>query len=142
MLLVMQLWVHRRNLGNRYYQLWPKHSRSYYDTPGTITNKDNTLKSNSGRYYVKQKKFQFTAVTITNPTVIKSNHLDYFSNSGHSYLLWPQRLPVANYIYTEKDFMIPKKIPYSQPSSMFIEWLRVTVCIMIETENLHRQLEM
>ncbi|MFV8337178.1 OstA-like protein [Flavobacterium sp. RSP29] len=84
----------------------------FYDTPGTITNKDNTLKSNSGRYYVEQKKFQFlTAVTITNPTyVIKSNHLDYFSNSGHSYLFGPSTITSkANYIYTEKGFYDTKK---------------------------------
>lgn len=84
----------------------------YYDTPGTIINKDNTLKSNSGRYYVEEKKFQFlTAVSITNPTyVIKSNHLDYFSNSGHSYLLGPSTITSkANYIYTEKGFYDTKK---------------------------------
>ncbi|SDH72665.1 OstA-like protein [Flavobacterium omnivorum] len=84
----------------------------FYDTPGTITNKENTLKSNSGRYYVKQKKFQFlTAVTITNPTyVIKSNHLDYFSNSGHSYLFGPSTITSkANFIYTEKGFYDTKK---------------------------------
>jgi lipopolysaccharide export system protein LptA len=84
----------------------------YYNSPGTITNKENILKSKSGRYYVKEKKFQFlTAVTITNPKyVIKSNHLDYFSNSGHSYLLGPSTITSdANYIYTEKGFYDTKK---------------------------------
>ncbi|CAM4040773.1 OstA-like protein [Flavobacterium weaverense] len=85
---------------------------AFYETPGTITNKENILQSNSGRYYVTQKKFQFlTAVTITNPTyVIKSNHLDYFSNSGHSYLLGPSTITSkANFIYTEKGFYDTKK---------------------------------
>lgn len=84
----------------------------YYDTPGTITNKGNTLQSNAGKYYVTQKKFQFlTAVSITNPTyVIKSNHLDYYSNSGHSYLFGPSTITSkANYIYTEKGFYDTKK---------------------------------
>ncbi|GIZ07498.1 OstA-like protein [Flavobacterium sp. UMI-01] len=84
----------------------------YYNTQGTIVNRENTLKSKSGRYYVTQKKFQFlTAVTITNPTyVIKSNHLDYFSNSGHSYLFGPSTITSkANYIYTEKGFYDTKK---------------------------------
>ena len=84
----------------------------FFDTPGTITNKDNILKSNSGRYFVKQKKFQFlSSVTITNPTyVIKSNHLDYFSNSGHSYLFGPSTITSkTNYIYTEKGFYDTKK---------------------------------
>jgi hypothetical protein len=68
-------------------------------TKGTIVNKDNTLISKSGRYYVSQKKFQFlTAVTITNPTyVIKSNHLDYYTNC-HSYLLDHRQLQVRKII--------------------------------------------
>lgn len=84
----------------------------FYNTPGTIINKENTLKSKSGRYYVTQKKFQFlTAVTLTNKTYeIKSNHLDYYSNSGHSYLFGPSTITSkANYIYTEKGFYDTKK---------------------------------
>lgn len=84
----------------------------YYNSNGTITNRENTLNSKSGKYYVAQKKFQFlTAVTITNPTyVIKSNHLDYYSNSGHSYLFGPSTITSkTNYIYTEKGFYDTKK---------------------------------
>ena len=84
----------------------------YYNTQGTITNRENTLKSKSGRYYVAEKKFQFlTAVTITNPKyVIKSNHLDYYSNSGHSYLFGPSTITSKdNFIYTEKGFYDTKK---------------------------------
>jgi hypothetical protein len=74
-------------------------------------NKDNTLISKSGRYYVSQKKFQFlTAVTITNPTyVIKSNHLDYYTNSGHS-IFGPSTITSKkNYLYW-KGFYDTKKI--------------------------------
>ena len=84
----------------------------YYNTQGTIINRDNTLKSKSGKYFVTEKKFQFlTAVTITNPKyVIKSNHLDYYSNSGQSYLFGPSTITSkANYIYTEKGFYDTKK---------------------------------
>ncbi|WP_370635818.1 OstA-like protein [Flavobacterium sp. JAS] len=84
----------------------------FYNTKGTIVNKDNTLVSKSGRYYVEEKKFQFlTEVTITNPKyVIKSNHLDYYSNSGHTYLLGPSTITSkTNYIYTEKGFYDTKK---------------------------------
>ncbi|CAN1523021.1 Organic solvent tolerance-like, N-terminal [Flavobacteriaceae bacterium] len=84
----------------------------FYNTPGTIINKENTLKSKSGRYYVAQKKFQFlTAVSLTNKTYeIKSNHLDYYSNSGHSYLFGPSTITSkTNYIYTEKGFYDTKK---------------------------------
>jgi len=85
---------------------------AWYNTNGTITNKDNILKSKSGRYYTAQKKFQFlTAVTITNPKyVVKSNHLDYYNNSGHSYLFGPSTITSEqNFIYTEKGFYDSKK---------------------------------
>lgn len=85
---------------------------AYYNSFGTITNKENTLKSKSGRYFVTEKKFKFnTAVTITNPKyTIKSNHLDYYTNSGHSYLFGPSTITSKeNYIYTEKGFYDTKK---------------------------------
>lgn len=84
----------------------------FYNTKGTIINKDNTLVSKSGKYFVAEKKFQFlTSVTLTNPKyVVKSNHLDYYSNSGHTYLLGPSTITSkANYIYTEKGFYDTKK---------------------------------
>ncbi len=85
---------------------------AYYRSNGTIVNKENTLKSKSGRYYVTQKKFQFlTAVEVTNPTyTIKSNHLDYYNNSGHSYLFGPSTIVGnENFIYTEKGFYDSKR---------------------------------
>ncbi|OYX82778.1 MAG: OstA-like protein [Flavobacteriales bacterium 32-34-25] len=84
----------------------------FYNNKGTIINKENTLVSKSGKYYVAEKKFQFlTEVTITNPKyIIKSNHLDYYSNSGHSYLFGPSTITSkTNYIYTEKGFYDTKK---------------------------------
>lgn len=86
--------------------------QAWYNTYGTITNKDNTLRSKSGRYYVKEKKYQFlTAVTITNPKyVIKTNHLDYFTGPAHAYLFGPSTITSdKNYIYTEKGFYDTKK---------------------------------
>lgn len=86
--------------------------QAFYNTKGTIINKDNTLVSKSGRYFATEKKFQFlNEVTITNPKyVIKSNHLDYYSNSGHTYLLGPSTITSkANYIYTERGFYDTKK---------------------------------
>ncbi len=89
-----------------------KVQEAFYNSYGTITNKENTLKSKSGRYYANEKKFRFlTAVTITNPKyTIKSNHLDYYTNSGHSYLFGPSTITSKeNYIYTEKGFYDTKK---------------------------------
>jgi len=85
---------------------------AYYNSYGTITNRDNTLKSKSGRYFVQQKKYQFlTSVVLTNPEyTIKSNHLDYYTNSGHSYLFGPSTITgKENFIYTENGFYNTKK---------------------------------
>ncbi|MBF6608039.1 MAG: OstA-like protein [Flavobacterium sp.] len=86
--------------------------QAYYNTNGTIVNKENTLRSKSGRYFANEKKFRFTtAVTLTNPEyVLKSNHLDYYNNSGHSYLFGPSTITSKkNYIYTEKGFYDSKR---------------------------------
>ncbi|NMH29198.1 OstA-like protein [Flavobacterium silvaticum] len=85
---------------------------AYYRSPGTIYNKDNVLKSNTGRFYVNQKKFQFlTKVVVTNPKyVLESNHLDYYNNSGHAYLFGPSTITSKdNFIYTEKGFYDSKR---------------------------------
>src|SRR5690606_35370794 len=81
--------------------------QAYYNSHGTIVNGENTLKSKSGKYFIQQKKYQFlTAVTLTNPKyVLKSNHLDYYTNSGHAYVFGPSTITSEeNYIYTEKGF--------------------------------------
>ena len=86
--------------------------QAFYTTYGTITNKENVLKSKAGRYYASEKKFQFlTAVVLTNPKyVMKSNHLDYYNNSGHAYLFGPSTITSEqNFIYTEKGFYDNKK---------------------------------
>ena len=86
--------------------------QAYYNTYGTIVNGDNTLKSKSGRYIVGQKKYEFrTAVTLTNPKhVLKSNHLDYYTNSGHSYVFGPSTITSKeDFIYTENGFYDTKK---------------------------------
>ena len=85
---------------------------AFYRSYGTILNKENTLKSKAGRYYLTQKKYQFlTAVVLTNPEyTIKSNHLDYYTSSGHSYLFGPSTIVgKENYIYTENGFYNTKK---------------------------------
>ena len=80
---------------------------AFYNSNGTIINKENTLKSKSGRYFVNQKKYEFRkSVVLTNPQyVIKTNYLDYYTNSGHSYLFGPSTITgKENFIYTEKGF--------------------------------------
>lgn len=86
---------------------------AYYNTPGTIVNKETTLKSRSGRYYARDKKTRFlTAVKVTNPKyVMESNHLDYYNNSGHAYLFGPSTITGTNgdFVYTEKGFYDNKR---------------------------------
>lgn len=80
---------------------------AYYSSGGTITDKDNILNSVAGTYVVQAKMYRFrNAVTITNPKyIIKTNHLDYYENSGHAYLFGPSTITSdENYIYTEKGF--------------------------------------
>jgi lipopolysaccharide export system protein LptA len=85
---------------------------AFYKSGGTIVNKENTLKSITGKYYMVQKKYIFRkTVTISNPKyVIKTNHLDYYTNSGHAYLFGPSTITSKeNYIYTEKGFYDTEK---------------------------------
>ncbi len=80
---------------------------AYFNSNGTIVNKNNTLKSKAGRYYVKEKKYQFlTSVVLTNPEyTIKSNHLDYKTQQGDSYLKGPSTITGKdNFIYTENGY--------------------------------------
>lgn len=76
----------------------------YFNTNGTIVNKNNTLKSKAGRYYVREKKYQFlSAVELKNPDyTIKSNHLDYKTAQGNSSLRGPSTIVgKESFIYTE-----------------------------------------
>ena len=85
---------------------------AFYKTKGVITNRNNTLKSDAGTYYVKEKKYRFlTAVELKNPEyTIRSNHLDYYTSSGHSYLFGPSTITGKdNFIYTENGFYNTKK---------------------------------
>lgn len=80
---------------------------AFYRSWGTITNKENTLKSKSGRYYLNSKKYVFkTAVTVVNPQVtIKTNNLDFYDNSGHAYVYGPSTITSKeNVINTENGF--------------------------------------
>lgn len=80
---------------------------AYYNDHATIVNKENTLKSRSGKYYTRELKYEFrTEVVITNPeTIICSNHLDYYEDSGHAYLFGPSTIDNKdNHIYTENGF--------------------------------------
>lgn len=80
---------------------------AYYNDHATIKNKENTLKSKAGKYFLHESKYEFrTAVVLTSPNaVIETNHLDYFELPGHAYIFGPSTVTSdKNYIYTENGF--------------------------------------
>jgi len=79
----------------------------YYDDKATITDFTNTLNSQIGRYYLKEDKFEaLSHVVITNPdNTVNSDHLDYYTNTGISYLYGPSTIKdSANTLYCENGF--------------------------------------
>ncbi|MDB2385365.1 hypothetical protein N9V96_02715 [Polaribacter sp.] len=81
----------------------------YYKSYGTIKDATNTLKSKVGNYFLENKKFTATVnVTVDNPNhYLESNHLDYYTESGYTYLYGPSTVTNkenGNKIYCEKGF--------------------------------------
>lgn len=70
------------------------------DTSGTIT-------SQIGRYYMNSKKYQFVKnVVLVNPEyTMNSEHLDFYTETGHAYLFGPFTIVGENNtIYAERGF--------------------------------------
>lgn len=79
----------------------------YYKSGAVIKDDKNILESKEGNYYLKTSKFQaLSNVVLTNPEyVLKSNHLDYYTNNGQAFLYGPSTITGKdNFIYTEKGF--------------------------------------
>lgn len=81
----------------------------YYQSYATIKDETNTLKSKYGNYYLEDKKFTATTrVTVVNPEHhLASNHLDYYTNTGLTYLYGPSTITNTeneNRLYSEKGF--------------------------------------
>jgi lipopolysaccharide export system protein LptA len=79
----------------------------FYRDGATIRDSINTLTSNKGSYFLDNKKFQaISDVVLVNPDyVLKSNHLDYYTNSGRAFLYGASTIASKeNFIYCEKGF--------------------------------------
>lgn len=79
----------------------------YYDDHATITDFTNTLNSKIGRFYLKENKFKaLSDVIITNPeNTINSQHLEYYTNTGKTYLFGPSTIKDSiNTLFCEKGF--------------------------------------
>ena len=83
---------------------------AYYETTGTIIDSTSILKSNRGKYHMKEKKYRFLSnVRINNPGYkVISSQLDYYTETNKAYLYGPTKIigktmkSIAN-----KVFMIP-----------------------------------
>lgn len=81
----------------------------YYPNNGTIQNKSDKLQSKTGIYDAKTKKFTAkTNVNVTTPeNTLKSDHLDYYTNSKLIYLYGKStitNLKDNSKIYAERGF--------------------------------------
>lgn len=79
----------------------------YYRSGATIRDTANVLTSTSGNYYLQSTKFQARRdVVLNNPDyVLKSDHLEYYTNNGKTYLYGPSTITGEdNFIYTERGF--------------------------------------
>ena len=81
--------------------------QAYYRSGGTVKDSANTLKSKIGRYYMDKKLYRFSnEVNIVNTqNTVDSEHLDYYTNNGHTFLYGPStvRSPGST-LYCERGF--------------------------------------
>jgi lipopolysaccharide export system protein LptA len=80
---------------------------AYYETPGTIIDSASILKSNRGKYYMKEKKYRFLSdVRINNPEYkVTSSQLNYYTETNKAYLYGPTKIIGQDYdIYCEQGF--------------------------------------
>lgn len=81
--------------------------QAYYRSGGTVRDTSSVLTSKSGRYFAQEKKYQFLSqVKIVNPKyTVKSNQLDFFSESGVAYLYGPSTIESkTSTIYCERGY--------------------------------------
>ncbi|WP_148869995.1 OstA-like protein [Tenacibaculum adriaticum] len=81
----------------------------YYPTKGVIRDTKNTLTSNTGTYFLNEKKFSAKSeVTVVNPdNKLESDHLDYYTNTNLAYIYGPStvtNLKDSTRIYAERGF--------------------------------------
>ncbi len=81
---------------------------AYYRSGGFIRDSVNTIKSQTGKYYPSEKRYEFIGnVVIVNPDYeIRSTHLDYNTQTRISHFYGPTKIisPSGNYIYAQKGF--------------------------------------
>jgi lipopolysaccharide export system protein LptA len=86
--------------------------QAYYRSGGTVRDTASTLRSRIGRYFIKENKYQFLdQVVVTNKEyTINSNHLNFYSETGHAYLYGPSTITsTTSKVYCERGFYDTRK---------------------------------
>src|SRR5699024_8960179 len=81
--------------------------QAYYRSGGKVRDSASVLTSRYGRYFVHDKKYQFsTGVKIVNPEyVLNSERLDFYSESGGAYLYGPSTIESeTSTVYCERGY--------------------------------------
>lgn len=81
--------------------------QAYYRSGGKVRDSASVLTSQYGRYFVHDKKYQFsTRVKIVNPEyVLNSERLDFYSETGGAYLYGPSTIKSeTSTIYCERGY--------------------------------------
>lgn len=81
--------------------------QAYYRSGGKVRDSSSVLTSTYGRYFVEDKKYQFsTRVKIVNPEyTVNSERLDFYSESGHAYLYGPSTIESeTSTVYCERGY--------------------------------------
>lgn len=84
-----------------------KHQAFYRSKGKVVRDSSATIVSQIGRYYMNHKKYQFLKdVVLTNPDyTINTNHLDFYSETGHAHLYGATTIVGENTkIYCERGF--------------------------------------
>lgn len=84
-----------------------KQEAFYNETGKVVRDSSGTITSNIGRYYVKNKKYQFNDnVILINPKyTIESDRLDFYTPTGYAFLFGPTTIKNrSSIIYCEKGF--------------------------------------
>ncbi|WP_159017731.1 OstA-like protein [Algibacter sp. L3A6] len=82
--------------------------QSFYKSGGNVVkDSSGTITSKIGRYYMKDKKFQFVddVVLTGDGTVVNSNYFDFYEDTGLAYLFGPSTITTEDSkTYCEKGF--------------------------------------
>lgn len=81
--------------------------QAFYRSGGTVRDTASTITSRVGRYYTDEKMYSFRrdVVVTSDEYVINSEHIDFYTESGHAYLFGPSTITGTNSkLYCERGF--------------------------------------